>query len=44
MEIEIVDADPRRIKSIRIRGLEFDLLLNTKDNAEKNSNDLSVTP
>lgn len=44
MEIEIVDADPRRIKSIRIRGLEFDLLSNTKDNAEKNSSDLSVTP
>ena len=44
MEIEIVDADPRRIKSIRIRGLEFDLLSNTKGNAEKNSSDLSVTP
>ncbi|MDP7600280.1 MAG: transporter associated domain-containing protein, partial [Rhodospirillales bacterium] len=24
MEIEIVDADPRRIKSIRIHGLETD--------------------
>ena len=35
MEIEIVDADPRRIKSIRVRGLKFDQLSNAQDDLIK---------
>ena len=42
MEIEIVDADPRRIKSIRIRGLKFDLPSNDQDNSIKNYSDLPL--
>ncbi len=44
MEIEIVDADPRRIKTIRIRGLEFNLDQDREDPLKKNSTDLSVAP
>ncbi len=44
MEIEIVDADPRRIKSIRIRGLEFETLSNTQDNLINDNSDLSSAP
>ena len=44
MEIEIVDADPRRIKSIRIRGLKFDLPSNDQDNSNKKNSDLPLAP
>ena len=44
MEIEIVDADPRRIKSIRIRGLKFDLPSNNKASSIENNSDLPVAP
>jgi magnesium and cobalt transporter len=44
MEIEIVDADPRRIKSIRIRGLKFDLPSNDLDSLINNNSDLSLAP
>ena len=38
MEIEIIDADPRRIKSIRIRGIRSDLPSNNDSNPwESNS-------
>ncbi len=36
MEIEIIDADPRRIKNIRIRGLETKL---SSDGSEQGNND-----
>ena len=35
MEIEIVDADPRRIKSIRLRGLAFEQLSSAQENLIK---------
>jgi magnesium and cobalt transporter len=44
MEIEIVDADPRRIKSIRIRGLKFDLPSNDLDSLINNNSDLPLAP
>jgi magnesium and cobalt transporter len=44
MEIEIVDADPRRIKSIRIRGLKFDLPSNNLDSLINNNSDLPLAP
>ena len=44
MEIEIIDADPRRIKIIRIRGLEVGPLPNKTDKPKKNISDLSSAP
>jgi CBS domain containing-hemolysin-like protein len=44
MEIEIVDADPRRIKSIRIRGLKFDLPSADQGKAKKSNCDLQLAP
>ena len=44
MEIEIIDADPRRIKNIRIRGLDVGSLLNKTDKPKKNISDLSSAP
>ena len=44
MEIEIIDADPRRIKNIRIRGLDVGSLPNKTDKPKKNISDLSSAP
>ena len=44
MEIEIIDADPRRIKNIRIRGLDVGSLLNKTDKPKRNISDLSSAP
>ena len=44
MEIEIIDADPRRIKNIRIRGLDFEMLLNKGEDPKKNNSDIPLAP